>query len=58
MSTLSGLGTLPQVKIQDQIGVALMAKFKDQAEQQGQDLVKMMQQSAQPHLGKNLNVLA
>lgn len=38
------------------VGIQVLSMAKDQAVQQGQDLVQMMQRSAQPNLGGNLDI--
>ncbi|MBW5447669.1 putative motility protein [Cohnella sp. CFH 77786] len=40
------------------LGVRVLSMAKDQAVQQGQDLVRMMQQSLDPNLGRLLDVRA
>ncbi|MFK7697642.1 YjfB family protein [Paenibacillus sp. HJGM_3] len=39
-----------------QVGVQVLDKAKTLAETQGAQLVQMLQQSVQPHLGKNLDI--
>ena len=38
------------------VGIQLLSKAKDSAEAQGAQLVDMLQQSVQPHLGGNLDI--
>lgn len=46
---------MSQAKLSQQVGVSVLNIAKTQSEQQGQDLVKMLQ-SVQPHLGGNLYI--
>jgi Putative motility protein len=46
---------MSQAKLSQQVGVSVLNIAKTQSEQQGQDLVKMLQ-SVQPHLGGNLDI--
>ncbi|AQT85452.1 hypothetical protein ERICIV_00585 [Paenibacillus larvae subsp. larvae] len=46
---------MSQAKLSQQVGVSILNIAKTQSEQQGQDLVKMLQ-SVQPHLGGNLDI--
>lgn len=38
------------------VGMKVLAMAKNQALQQGQDIVQMMQQSMDPNLGRNLDI--
>lgn len=38
------------------IGIMMLSKAKESAELQGAQMVQMMQQSVQPHLGGNLDI--
>jgi hypothetical protein len=38
------------------VGIALISKTLDQSQQQGQQLVQMMEQSVQPNLGKHVDL--
>ena len=38
------------------IGMAVLAKSLDTVEKTGQNMIKMMEQSVNPNLGKNLDV--
>ena len=49
------ISTNPTVANQD-IGVAVMAKSLDTAEQAGQGMIKMMEQSVNPNLGLNIDM--
>jgi hypothetical protein len=40
------------------VGVAVLAKNLDTIDKAGQDLIKMMEQSVQPGLGKNIDYKA
>ncbi len=53
MSSISGLGTSG---LKQQVGLAVIAKSLDVTEQNGQQLVQMLQQSVQPNLGGNLDI--
>jgi hypothetical protein len=57
---MSSIGSIrlsvPSNLVQDDIGIAVLAKSKDQAVQQGQQLVQMLQQSVQPNLGGQLDI--
>lgn len=39
------------------IGLAVLRKDMDTTEQAGQDMIKMMEQSVQPNLGQNIDLL-
>ncbi|CAH1217949.1 hypothetical protein PAECIP111893_04336 [Paenibacillus plantiphilus] len=43
-------------QLKQQAGIAVMAKSLDNMQLQGQLLIKMMEQSVQPHLGGNLDI--
>ncbi|UUZ84670.1 YjfB family protein [Paenibacillus sp. P26] len=51
LSMASSQSTLTQA-----VGIRVLQMAKDQAVQQGQDLVQMMQRSVQPNLGGNLDI--
>jgi hypothetical protein len=57
---MSSIGSIrlsvPSNLVQDDIGMAVLSKSKDQAVQQGQQLVQMLQQSVQPNLGGQLDI--
>ncbi|WP_127530608.1 YjfB family protein [Paenibacillus kobensis] len=38
------------------VGIRVLSMVKDQAESNGAQLIQMMQQAAQPHLGSKLDV--
>lgn len=42
--------------IMAKVNVAMMKKTKDMAQQQGDAIVKMMEQSVAPNLGQNVDV--
>jgi hypothetical protein len=56
------IGSLPVSATQYQqasspaIGTAVLAKSLDSAEKSGQNLIKMMEQSVNPGLGKNIDM--
>lgn len=56
MSSVSSIARRPAGLVQDQIGIAVLAKAMDSIEQQGQQLVQLMQQRVQPHLGNQLDI--
>ncbi|MBB6671741.1 YjfB family protein [Cohnella nanjingensis] len=56
MSAISGVTAVATAALKQEVGIAVLAKAKDQSEQQGQELVRMMQQSVQPHLGGNVDL--
>ncbi len=56
MSGISSVGSVPSGSIKDQVGIAVLAKSLDVTEQQGLQLVQMLQQSVQPHLGSNIDI--
>jgi hypothetical protein len=39
-----------------EIGMAVLSKTLDSAEQSGQNMIKMMEQSVSPNLGKNIDM--
>jgi len=45
-----------QAQLGMQVSLAVLGKAKDTMEQQGQQLVQMLQQSVQPHLGGNVDI--
>ncbi|MEF3303439.1 YjfB family protein [Paenibacillus sp. GYB003] len=40
------------------VGIAMLSKAKESAEAQGAQMVQMLQQSVQPHLGGKLDIRA
>lgn len=42
--------------VRGQAAIAVASKVKDMAEQNGANLVRMMEQSVTPHVGGNINV--
>ena len=48
--------TLSQMNIRTEANVSIMKKTIDQAEMNGQDVVKMLEQSVQPHIGGRLDI--
>ncbi|MDO3413063.1 YjfB family protein [Saccharibacillus sp. CPCC 101409] len=49
---------MSQVSTTQQASLQVMSIAKDQAEQQGQQLAKMLEQSVSPHLGGSLDIRA
>ncbi|MDO6656369.1 YjfB family protein [Anaerobacillus sp. 1_MG-2023] len=47
---------LNQSKVQQQVQTSLTKTAMNQAENQSNDLIKMLEQSVQPHLGNNVNI--
>lgn len=46
-----------QAKIADAVGVQMLKKTMDLQEIQGNELVRMMEQSVNPGLGRNIDIL-
>lgn len=40
------------------VSIAVLKNTKNEVQQQGQELVQMLQQSVTPHLGRNLDIRA
>lgn len=49
---------LSMTKLNDDIGVLMLSKQLDMAETMGESMVKIMEQSAAPHLGGNIDISA
>ena len=49
---------LSQVNVRTEANISIMKKTIDQAETNGQDVVKMLKQSVQPHIGGMLDIKA
>ncbi|WP_270180481.1 YjfB family protein [Alkalihalobacillus sp. CinArs1] len=47
---------LNQAKVQQQVDVSLTKKALNQAQENSNGLVKMMEQSVQPHLGGSIDI--
>lgn len=47
---------LSQMNVRQDASVSLMKKSMDQAETNGESVVKMLEQSAQPHLGGTVDL--
>ncbi|WP_018757823.1 YjfB family protein [Paenibacillus terrigena] len=54
ISTLSTV--MKQNSLSQAVGIRLLKMSNDQATQNGQNIVKMMEQSVQPNLGGNLDL--
>lgn len=46
----------PAPDLKTSVGVALLSKSLDTIEQAGDGMIKMMEQSVQPHLGQNIDL--
>ncbi|MEK6268250.1 MAG: YjfB family protein [Planococcus sp. (in: firmicutes)] len=49
---------LSQASVKTEANVSIMKKTIDQAETNGHDVVKMLEQSVQPHIGGKLDIRA
>ncbi|WP_394175233.1 YjfB family protein [Guptibacillus hwajinpoensis] len=47
---------LNQAKVQQQVNVSLTKTAMNQAQDNSNQFVKMLEQSVQPHLGSNVNI--
>ncbi|MNO90235.1 hypothetical protein D3C76_817420 [compost metagenome] len=47
---------LSQTNLKQAVSISVLKMSKDQAEINGQALIKMMEQSVQPHLGSNIDM--
>lgn len=47
---------LSQMNVRTEANVSIMKKTIDQAETNGQDVVKMLERSVQPHIGGRLDI--
>ncbi|WP_203340718.1 YjfB family protein [Planococcus beijingensis] len=47
---------LSQMNVRTEANVSIMKKTIDQAETNGRDVVKMLEQSVQPHIGSSLDI--
>lgn len=47
---------LSQMNVRTEANVSIMKKTIDQAETNGQDVVKMLEQSVQPHIGSSIDL--
>ncbi|MBQ7635751.1 MAG: YjfB family protein [Lachnospiraceae bacterium] len=48
--------SLNQINTSSDIGVAMLSKALDTQETMGAEMVKMMEQSVNPHIGANIDV--
>lgn len=48
--------SMAQANVQSAVGVSLLKMANEAAKQQGEQLVQMMMQSVQPHLGSNIDI--
>lgn len=49
---------MSQMNVRTEANVSIMKKTIDQAETNGQDVVKMLEQSVQPHVGSSIDFRA
>ncbi|MDJ0333479.1 YjfB family protein [Planococcus sp. S3-L1] len=47
---------MSQMNVRTEANVSIMKKTIDQAETNGQDIVKMLEQSVRPHIGSRLDI--
>ncbi len=47
---------LSMSKLNNEIGMLMLGKQLDNAEMMGESMVKIMEQSASPHLGRNIDI--
>ncbi|WP_142827609.1 YjfB family protein [Planococcus soli] len=47
---------MSQMNVRTEANVSIMKKTIDQAETNGQDVVKMLEQSVRPHVGSRLDI--
>ena len=47
---------LSQMNVRQEASVSVMKKSMDQVESSGQDVVKMLEQSVQPHIGGSIDI--
>lgn len=47
---------LSQMNVRQEATVSVMKKSMDQAESSGQDIIKMLEQSVQPHIGGSIDI--
>ncbi len=48
--------SLNQINTSSEVGVAMLSKALDTQETMGAEMVKMMEQSVNPHIGANIDV--
>ena len=54
---IAGLSiAMSQANVKQQVSFGLMNKVMDQSEQQGSDLLKMLDQSMHPNLGQSIDI--
>ncbi|ANU26745.1 YjfB family protein [Planococcus versutus] len=49
---------MSQMNVRTEANVSVMKKTIDQAETNGQEVVKMLEQSVQPHIGSRIDIKA
>ena len=47
---------MSQVNVRQEASVSVMKKSMDQAETNGQEVIKMLEQSVQPHVGGSIDL--
>lgn len=55
-SIANGVSSAASGSLKEQVGVALLAKSLDVMKQQGAQIVQLMEQSVQPHLGQSIDI--
>ena len=55
-SSSSLMSSVGGIKAPSKIGVAMLSKALDTQETMGAEMVKMMEQSVNPHIGANIDV--
>ncbi|QJD87165.1 YjfB family protein [Cohnella herbarum] len=55
-SLAQGVSSSAIGSLKNQVGVAVLDKSLDIAKQQGQQMVQLMEQSVQPHLGQSIDI--
>lgn len=54
---IAALATVQQMHaVRGEVAIAMASEVKDMVEQSGASLIKMMEQSATPHLGANVDI--
>ncbi len=48
--------SLNQINTSSEVGVAMLSKALDTQETMGAEMIKMMEQSVNPHIGANIDV--
>lgn len=57
ISTISSVvSEVQRSSLADSVGLIMLSKVKDQTEEQGRQMVQMMERSVQPHLGGTIDI--